>query len=544
MAAARAVAVLVSLVLAACAPPGDAIPDAATRAMGTMRSEEIRAHMAFLADDLLEGRDTGTTGYDIAAKYVQTQFEAMGLEPAGDGDSFYQQVPLRVARIVEQESSFVLVDESGRSPLRYGRDYTLDPPLVETASTVEGPLVFVGYAISAPELDYDDYDGLDVNGKIVVALSGAPERFASTERAVYSSRATKAQQAVEMGAVGLVLVNSPTDEARRPWNPDQGARPSMTWIDQSSDRRATARAPLTVARLSHAAASDLLAMGPHSLQDIFDTIAGDEPPRFSIGVRAVLEASARHEDLESPNVVARLAGTNTDESVVYSAHLDHVGRGRPDGEDDIYNGAYDNASGVAVLLALARAFTHIEAAPERTIVFIAVTAEEKGLLGSDYFSRHPTPRSGEIVANINVDGALMFHPLLDIVPFGAEHSSLLEPVAQAAEHLNVTLSPDFMPEEVVFVRSDQYSFVRQGVPAVYPFVGTETGNERIDGERVIRDWMAERYHTPSDDMTQEMDFVAGGDYARLCFLLGYLVANADERPTWNEGDFLGTKFAR
>ncbi len=180
---------------------------------------------------------------------------------------------------------------------------------------------------------------------------------------------------------------------------------------------------------------------------------------------------------------------------------------------------------------------------DRSLVFIAVTAEEKGLLGSEYFARNPSVE-GELIANVNMDGVLMFHPLRDFVAFGADHSTIAGPVQKAAEMLDLKVSPDFMPEEVIFIRSDQYSFVREGIPAVYAFVGTDTGNASIDGERILRDWMAGTYHKPTDDMKQEMDFEAGADYARLPFLIGALIANAPERPRWNDGDFLGEKFAR
>jgi Zn-dependent M28 family amino/carboxypeptidase len=177
-------------------------------------------------------------------------------------------------------------------------------------------------------------------------------------------------------------------------------------------------------------------------------------------------------------------------------------------------------------------------------VFVALTAEEKGLLGSDYFVHHPTIPIESIVANVNADGALMLHPLHDFVAFGADHSTISDAVSRAAADLGLDVTPDFWPEQVIFIRSDQYSFVRRGIPAVYPFVGNETGNDRVDGRALLDEWMANRYHKPSDDMSQEMDFEAGADYAKLCYLIGHYVSAANERPTWNEGDFLGERFAR
>jgi Zn-dependent M28 family amino/carboxypeptidase len=523
-------------------------------ALESIRPEEIRAHMGFLADDLLEGRDTGTRGYLLAARYVQAQFESMGLAPAGDDGTYYQTVPLRRASIDEAGCSLAILGPAGRStPLRFGEDYVLVPAFEVGDRETRASLVFVGYGISAPELGYEDFKEIDASGKILVVLSGAPESFGSTERAFYSSRENKAAIAVEKGAVGILVIQTPTDEARRPWALARQflSGSAMTWVDPATGRPQSEASGLAVAgMLGPEAARSLFAEGPFSLETIFARLTDETgPPRFDLAREAVVRSRSVVSDFGSENVVARLEGGNPEkerEHVVFSSHLDHVGR-RPaeasGGGDDIHNGAYDNASGVAALLAVARAFSKLPTRPDRSLVFVAVTAEERGLLGSDYFARNPSVE-GELVANVNMDGVLMFHPLKDIVAFGADHSTLLEPVTRAAEMLDLKLSPDFMPEEVIFIRSDQYSFVRQGIPAVYAFVGTDTGNPKVDGEKILREWMTTHYHNPSDDMKQEMDFDAGADYARLEFLIGYLVANAAERPRWNEGDFLGEKFAR
>jgi len=511
--------------------------------MDTIRAPAIRAHMSFLADDLLEGRDTGTRGYRIASRYVAAQLEAMGLEPAGDDGSFFQSVPLRSSTIDATESSLTLIDDGRPRPLRIGKDFLLAPPFRETEARVRGELVFAGYGVSAPELDYDDYDGLDVTGKVVLQLSGAPSRFESTERAYYSSRETKAAEAVRRGALATLTIFTPTDAARIPWAFLERAMmaPSMRWLDPATGEPSGASAALGASGvLSREAATELFRETGHPLSEIFDQT---EPPRFELSDSVTLRAVGRHEDIESPNVVARRQGTDLgDEVVVYSAHLDHVGIGREVDGDAIYNGAYDNASGVAVLLAVAEAYSRMRP-PRRSLLFLAVTAEEKGLLGSDYFAEHPSVPKESIVANVNADGALMLHPLHDVVAFGAEHSSLMAPVSRAAEALGIEIVPDFMPEEVIFIRSDQYSFVKRGVPSVYAFVGTETGSPRVDGGALLREWMSTRYHKPQDDMSQEIDFAAGAGYARLTYLIGYLVANENERPTWNEDDFLAEKFA-
>jgi Peptidase family M28 len=495
-------------------------------ALESIAPEEIRAHMSFLADDLLEGREPGTRGYALAARYVASQLESMGLSPAGDDGSYYQMVPLRRASLDENGSSLAIVDENGRSTeLLFGEDYVLSAPFEAGERETRAALVFAGYGISAPELDWNDFEGIEAAGKILVALAGAPASFGSTERAFYSSRDNKAAAALEKGAVGLLLVQTPAEEARRPWSRTRQfySGSSMTWIDRATGDPQSAASGLAVSgMLGPSAARSLFAGASVPLEEIFEraeSAAG--PPRFDLERSAVVRSRSVVSDFESEN----------------------VGRGEAVDGDDIYNGAYDNASGVAALLAIARAFSNLETRPDRSLVFIAVTAEEKGLLGSEYFARNPSVE-GELIANVNMDGVLMFHPLRDFVAFGADHSTIREPVQKAAEMLNLKVSADFMPEEVIFIRSDQYSFVREGIPSVYPFVGTDTGNPSIDGEKILRDWMADIYHKPTDDMSQEMDFEAGADYARLPFLIGALIANAAERPRWNEGDFLGEKFAR
>jgi hypothetical protein len=474
----------------------------------------------------------------------------MGLAPAGDDGTYSQAVPLRRASLEENGSRLAIVEEGGRTlELTSGEDYLLFPSFDAGEREARAQLVFAGYGISAPELGWDDFTGIDVWGKIVVAISGAPPSFGSTERAFYSSRDNKAQAALKKGAVGMLLFQHPADDARRPWSRMREfySGSAMTWVDPSTGKPQSAANELTVSgMLSPSAAQSLFAGARVPLEQIFEQSVSDAgPPRFELDRSAAIRTRSLVEDIESENVVARLegAGPRAAENVVFSSHLDHVGRGSPVDGDDIYNGAYDNASGVAALLAIARAFSELPTRPERSLVFLAVTAEEKGLLGSEYFARYPSVE-GELVANVNMDGVLMFHPLRDFVAFGADHSTIREPVEKAAEMLNLKISPDFMPEEVVFIRSDQYSFVREGVPAVYPFVGTDTGNPSIDGEQILRDWMAGIYHKPTDDMAQEMDFQAGADYARLPFLIGALLANAKERPRWNEGDFLGEKFGR
>lgn len=505
------------------------------------RADEIRAHMSFLADDLLEGRAVGTRGYQLAARYVASQFEAIGLEPAGDEGSFYQNVPLREASIDNQQSSFMLHGKDNRA-LAIGEQVLIHPSSRRTELLIRGALILVGYGIVEDTLAHDDYDGLSVDGKLVVVFSGAPASFPSTERAVLSSLELKADEAARRGAVGLVVIRSPTDRARRAWKlaTERAALPSMDWLAADGEPQRFPDGLDAIATLGDSTADALLARAGAELARLI-TDADAATARLELGVAASVRTISNHRDLNSPNVVARLPGTTrAEEHLVVSSHLDHLGIGPEVDGDSIYNGAYDNASGIAVLLTIARSLAAQER-PQRSLIFLAATAEEKGLLGSDYFVRFPTVNRQSLAANINVDGALMFHPFLDFVPFGAAHSTIEASVEAAAQSLSLQISPDFMPEEVIFIRSDQYSFVRQGIPALYTFVGNETGNS-VDGREQLRAWMEQAYHHPSDDMAQEMDFTAGAQYAELNRRITVLLANAEQRPRWKDGDFLGSRF--
>jgi Zn-dependent M28 family amino/carboxypeptidase len=253
-----------------------------------------------------------------------------------------------------------------------------------------------------------------------------------------------------------------------------------------------------------------------------------------------------HDRLESPNVAGLLHGSDPrlrDEVVVYTAHLDHLGIGEPVQGDSIYNGALDNASGSAAMLEVARAFTSLAKPPRRSVLFLAVTGEEEGLLGSDYFAEHPTVPMERIVANVNLDGLAILYPFREMVAFGAEHSTLDSTVARVARRMGVTIAPDPFPQEVFFVRSDQYSFVRRGVPSLFPFLGMRS-DSGVDAPARFKEWLATRYHTPQDDLGQPMDLESGARNAQLEFLVGLEIANSDERPAWKKGDFFERTFGR
>ncbi len=523
--------------------------DAADDAMAQIRPEAIRADMRFLADDLLEGRGTGARGYDIAAAFVATRFEALGLSPAGDQGSFLQAVPLRSMQVDEVRSSFTVRRGTAESVLKFREDMILSGNPGAAESAVEAPVVFVGYGVSAPELSYDDYKHVDVKGKLVAILFGAPNHFASSLRAHYSSSIEKRRIAAEHGAVGVIVLDDPALE--RLYGFDERVRdlaiPQYRWLDSQGQPSHHFPQLKAAASLSLAATARFFEGSGHTAAQVYAATAAGKSRSFALPLTAKISTSTKLRDLTSHNVAARLEGSDPalkSEYVVYTAHLDHLGISTPVQGDSIYNGALDNASGTAEMLQIARAFSSMQPRPRRSLVFVAVAGEEAGLLGSDYFASYPTVAKNSIVANVNTDEVEMLWPLRDIVAFGAEHSSLNADVERAAERLHLSLSPDPVPEQVVFIRSDQYSFVRQGIPAVMLSPGYKSTDPAIQPQKIFEQWEATRYHQPQDDMQQPgLDFEAAAAFGRFAYLAGLEIAQDPVRPAWNRGDFFGERYA-
>jgi hypothetical protein len=514
-------------------------------------ADGLRAHMAFLADDLLEGRGTGTRGYQLAANYVRAQFEEMGLKPAGVSASYFQNVHFRKIELLRDKSSLTVKRDGSIRTLTIEKDYVMGGDPLSADTTAEGRVVFVGFGVSAPEFDYDDYAGVDVRGKIVAALYGAPPRMPSAPGAHFSSGEQKLRMAAEHGAIGYISIWAGKTEQRTPFSEylrfTRG--PALRWLDEKGVPNGAQPKIRGAARISSSAAAILFEGAPKSWKDALQAAENSQPQAFPLAASVAMHIVSRYSEAESPNVAAILPGSDPqlkNEYVVFTAHLDHLGIGDPVKGDSIYNGAADNASGTAALLALARAFSELHPAPRRSLLFIAVTGEEEGLLGSDYYAQNPTVPITEIVANINMDEVSFLYDFKDIVPLGGEHSSLGAVVDDVARHMGLTVSPDPLPEEVYFVRSDQYSFILQGVPALYIEEGLQTVNPNLDGKKMQFDWEVQRYHQPSDDINQPLDFNATVRCTRVDLAVGYEVAQQTERPHWNAGDFFNkfTKPAR
>jgi hypothetical protein len=525
--------------------PGDSV-DAA---LNEIHPEAIRADMRFLADDLLEGRGTGTRGHEIAARFVASRFEADGLEPAGENGTYYQSVPLRSFRPDEKQSTLTLVLGGKEETLTFREDFLTQGDPVRKETSVEAGIVYVGQGVTAPELGYDDYKGIDANGKIVAFIFGTPSTFSTTLRAHYSSREEKAANAVAHGAVGLIVLDSPALE--NVYSFKERVRdlvfPSLRWLSPEGKPNDHFEELRAVVELSMAGVSKILAGTGKTPEELYRAAQESRPLSFALQGTLKAREVTQLADLRSPNVVARLRGSDPalcDEYVVYTAHLDHLGIGQPVDGDSIYNGAIDNAAGTASLLEIARAYGRMNPRPRRSFLFVSVTGEESGLLGSDYFAHYPTVPQRSLVAEVNMDGDLLLWPLEDVIVNGEEHSTLGNQVHQAALRLHLLVSPDPFPEQVFFIRSDQYSFVRQGVPVVDISNGMQSSDAKIHPRETLLKWIDTVYHSPKDDMNQPFDFEAAAAYSRYSYLLGFLVAQEAERPEWKPGDFFGEKYGK
>ncbi|OON68654.1 peptidase M28 [Hymenobacter sp. CRA2] len=522
-----------------------AIDKPAASALKKVKPADIKAHIQYLADDKLQGRQPGTPGYQMAVDYVTQQLKSFGVQPAGDNGTFVQKVRLRRA-FVKPEPLLVLRDAGGvPTALTAGRDYAFYPnPAAPTVQT-EAPLVFAGYGITAPELKYDDYQGLDANGKIVVVVRGAPKSFPSTVSAASQDLLLVMQNAARHGALG-VLVASANPKASVP-NLKRGAYSVLDAKGQVAASR-TYAAGYNLNLLASVDAATLNRLLTAAQLDTARTLAAmrsGKPASAALRTTARADFGSTYQDFDSYNVVGKIPGSDKQlgkEYVVHSAHLDHLGISTPVKGDSLYNGAHDNASGVASVLEIARLYSHVKQKPKRSILLVLQTGEELGLLGSAYFASHPTVPKAQIVADVNTDMPTIIAPLLSVVPLGAQHSSLLEPVKRAASYLELTVEDDPEPEQNRFIRSDQYSFVMQGIPALHIKYGNKTKDGKNNLSELVQKWRAETYHKPQDDINGLFDFEAGKKYVQLNFLIGYQVANDPQRPKWNAGDFFGSRF--
>lgn len=499
----------------------------------------VRAHTTFLAHDLLEGRDTGTRGYDIAAQYVASVFLQYGLAPAGT-EGYLQPVPLRRRTLLDSRLGLRIGKEE--VALVNGETVAIDASASGTVEALDLPLVFVGWGISAPELGLDDYRGLDVRGKAVVLIEGAPPSLPGALRAHYSWVQQKERMAAAEGAAAIVTIKSPARERFSPWEMTRQFRPlpAVHWHAERANQPPAVQATVS---LAPAVAARLFSANGIDLAGLYADADRKAPKGRALDAAIRIERRSSHEDIRSPNVVALIPGSDPaykDEHVLVLAHLDHVGVGKPVEGDAIYNGAIDNAGGVAVMLETARALK--ARGTKRSILFVATTGEEKGLVGADYFSAFPTVPLRKIVAAVSVDGLMAWHDFEDIVSLGSDHSNLGEASAAAAAAIGARHVPDPIPDRGNLALSDQYPFLRAGIPVLFPNPGPR---DPATGAAEHPAWTAyeeKSYHKPSDQVSLPIRWDVAARWAR--YIEGTLGRIADgPRPAWYEGDDLARGFA-
>ena len=519
------------------------LPASAEQAMATVDPERIRAQVRFLASDLLEGRGTGQRGGDIAAEYIATQFALYGLKPAGDNGTFLQKVPLE-GIATQGNSTFSLLPNHGAPiELNYLSDFVAMDNTGKQRADIDTGVIWMGYGIDAPEFDWNDYKDVDVRGKVLLMLVNQPQsddpRSFGRALTYYGRWTYKFEEAARKGAAGVILIHK-TDMASYGWNVVRNS-----WSGERSVLRNDAAPQLAMAAWIQLAVARKLTQACGMNLDEMIVAAGKRgfhPVALPARAKATIFSKVR--DFDSSNVLAKLPGSDprlNDEAVFYSAHYDHLGivPGMPG--HNIYNGAQDNATGVGILLEIARAFAAVKQPPKRTIYFAAVTAEEQGLLGSEYLGKHSPVPAGNISLALNYDDVPPLGVPEEVNVNGAERTTFYPAVERTAREFGLTIVPDARPEAGHYFRSDQFSFARAGVPAFSIDEGDQyRGHDREWGTQQADDYVAHRYHQPADQYRPEMDFRGDAVMARFGIALGWEAASQPSLVEWNEGD----EFAR
>jgi Zn-dependent M28 family amino/carboxypeptidase len=510
------------------------------QALKQVSPEQIKTDITYLADDKLKGRGPGTEGYQMAVDYVVDRLKSLDVKPAGENNSWLQQVKLRKAFT---KNAVLSLNGQSNNTLNSGTDFIVYPNPVLPQVSLKAPLVFVGYGVSEPTLGYDDYSGLDVKGKVVLITRGSPDKFSSSVAAHTMNTGQILKVAAEHGAVGVIMASA--DSSSRLGNISKGVFSVMDNQGAVAVSRTYYSSQISFyAAISYPVFNSLLQQAGKNLQTVSEQLKSGKAGSFPLSTGVNVSFASTYQDIISYNVIGKITGTDAklkNEYVVHSAHLDHLGIGTPVQGDSIYNGAHDNASGVASLLAIAKIYKDIKLKPKRSVLLVLVTGEELGDLGSSYFAKYPTVPVKSMVADVNTDMPTIIAPLLSITALGAEHSSLVNQVAQAADHLGISVEPDPEPKQARFTRSDQYSFVLQGIPALHIKYGSKTADGKNNLNDIVAPWRAKYYHKPQDDINGIFDFEAGKKYAQLNFLIGYLVAQNTSRPVWNTGDIFEQK---
>jgi Zn-dependent M28 family amino/carboxypeptidase len=519
------------------------VPPAAKAAEASIDPEKIRAHVRFLADDLLEGRGPGLRGSELAAKYIATEFALDGLEPGGDNGTYFQQVKFVGTKVKAAESSFEFIPLHGApQKLTYGDDYTVTNQEHTPVADVDAPIVFVGYGATAPEFGWDDYAGVDVKGKVILCIVGDPPsddpKFFGGAALTYYGRWTyKFEQAARMGAVGALIIHR-TDLASYGWDVVKNSNTSeKTYLadDANAKLKAASWIQLEVARKLFAASgldldTEMTAAGKRGFKAV------ELPVRLKAHVDSVIRP------FESPNVVGILRGSDTgkDQAVLYTAHYDHLGFVPGMAGDNIYNGAADNGTGVGMILELARAWSemaHSGVKLPHSVVIASVTAEEQGLLGSEYLGQHPPIPAGQIALDINYDMILPIGIPEQVNVNGAQRTSFFPVVQATAKRFGLEIVPDPRPAAGSYYRSDHFSLSRVGIPAFSIETGTKyEGHDAAWGKAKFQDFEDHDYHNFSDNYHADWDFRGNAKLDRFGMELGWEALTVPGGIHWNAGD--------
>jgi len=487
-------------------------------------------YVKVLAADNMEGRETGSKGLQAAEAYVVTQLKQAGLQPAGT-NGYYQPVKFESREIVEKDSSLALIRDGKTEPLTLGEDAFFGTR-VDLAPSVEAPLVFVGWGLTVPEQNYNDLAGLDLKGKVAVLVSGFPSDIPGALAAHYQSSAQRWKAFRKAGAIGIVGIPNPAS-MDIPWSRMSlnRAHVSMSLADPKFDD--TEGEKLSVI-FNPTHAEQLFAGSGHSFQEIINAARDRKQlPRFPLAVSMKATAKLEKHEVDSANVIATFPGSDPElknEYAVLSAHIDHIGIGEPVNGDRIYNGAMDNASGSALLLDVASSLKKFGEKLKRSVLFVFVTGEEKGLLGSRYFTAYPTVDRKALIADINTDMFLPIVPLELLTVWGLAESDLGDEARQAAEARGLQVQTDPEPQRNVFIRSDQYNFIRHGIPAL--MMGVAADPNSPEQKQLFKEWLTHRYHAPSDDLDQPVDLSSAAQYEEVVRALLISVANNKQRPQW------------
>jgi Zn-dependent M28 family amino/carboxypeptidase len=516
------------------------------RGMQMFSTAAMKAHDRFLASDLLEGRGPGTRGDDLAMQYIAAQFESYGLQPAGDNGTYYQRVPLLGVTMDPEKTSLSFTRDGAPAigPLKHLEQFVATDQSQSASSTLSSDLVFVGHGVVAPEYRWDDYKGLDAHGKTLIMLvddppanAQEPDLFKGKTRTYYGRWTYKYEIGTAKGADGVILIHT-NDAAGYPW-----AVVRNSWGGETSYVRLKPGQPAVhlAAWMTDSLAAELFRAAGYDLNTLTQQAASRDFKPVALGYKLTGTIASRIRPFDTANVTAKLTGSDPklrDEAILYTAHHDHLGVGKPDARGDtIYNGAIDNASGCALLLEMARVWSETRPAPKRSIYFSSVAAEEQGLLGSAFLGQNPPIPAGRIALNLNFDAIQELGPVRDVVMNGVERTTFYPTAQRVTSAMGITIVPDPEPEQGHYYRSDHFSLGKVGIPAFTVDPGHDVvGKGKEWGDKMSAEYRENHYHQPSDEFDPNWDWSEGVQMAQLGYWLGWEAANAATMPNWKPGD--------